>query len=94
MGWLGRSGRRSPRRTGTDKNGRSEFSEAIKIREPFPMMVVTRVGKVGDCEVRAPENSPTAGVAEKLFFDMQTGLLLPKCATHLKQPSGKQSGVL
>jgi hypothetical protein len=53
-----------------------ELSKAIKISEPFPRMIVTGKEKVNDREAYVLEYKPAEGVTEKLFFDVQTGLLL------------------
>lgn len=53
-----------------------ELSKAIKISEPFPKMIVTGKEKVGAVETYVLEYRPANAVIEKLFFDVQTGLLL------------------
>jgi hypothetical protein len=58
-----------------------ELSRAIKIGEPFPRMTVTGKEKVGAMEAYVLEYRPANGVTEKLFFDVQTGLLLRKLTT-------------
>jgi hypothetical protein len=53
-----------------------ELSRAIKISEPFPRMTVTGRERVGAGEAYVLEYRSAGGVTERLFFDVQTGLLL------------------
>ncbi|HKR01155.1 MAG TPA: c-type cytochrome [Pyrinomonadaceae bacterium] len=56
----------------------AELYEVIKIKEPFPAAVVTGKEKIGEREAYVIESTSAAGVKEKLYFDVQTGLLLRK----------------
>jgi hypothetical protein len=59
-----------------------ELSKAIKISEPFPRMSVTGKENVGAGEAYVLEYRTENGVTEKLFFDVQTGLLLRRLTTR------------
>src|SRR5215510_1099725 len=52
------------------------FHQELKIRELYANLAVVGIDRVRDAEVYAIQAPPVTGPAEKLFFDVQTGLLV------------------
>jgi zinc protease len=56
----------------------AEFYEDIKLKELYPRMTLKGVEKFGAHEAYVIEAAPQVGSPERLYFDMQTGLLIRK----------------
>src|SRR5215510_912209 len=54
----------------------AEFYREIKLRELYPKSTLAGKEKVGDREAYVIEATPAEGDSEKLYFDVQTGLLI------------------
>lgn len=56
----------------------AELYEVIKVKEPLPGMNVTAIEKIGGRESYVLESAAADDTVEKLYFDVQTGLLVRK----------------
>jgi hypothetical protein len=59
----------------------AEFYREIKLRELYPKSTLAGKEKVGDREAYVVEATPAEGDSEKLYFDIQTGLLIRRDGT-------------
>jgi hypothetical protein len=59
----------------------AEFYREIKLRELYPKSTLAGKEKVGDSEAYVVEATPAEGDPEKLYFDVQTGLLIRRDGT-------------
>jgi photosynthetic reaction center cytochrome c subunit len=65
----------------------ADFYETLNLKQQYARMVVLGVERVNDREVYAVNGVPQGDSVERLYFDMQTGLLLRKI-TILPTPFG------
>lgn len=56
----------------------AELYEVIKVKEPSPGMKITAIEKIGGRESYVLESATAPDIVEKLYFDVQTGLLIRK----------------
>jgi len=56
----------------------AELYEVIKVKEPSPGMKITAIEKIGGRESYVLESAAAPDIVEKLYFDVQTGLLVRK----------------
>lgn len=56
----------------------AELYEVIKVKEPSAKMKVTGIEKIVGRESYVLESAPSVSTIEKLYFDVQTGLLVRK----------------
>lgn len=59
----------------------AEFYREIKLKELYPRLTLAGKEKVGDREAYVIEATPTEGSTEKLYFNVQTGLLIRRDIT-------------
>lgn len=59
----------------------AEFHREIKLRDLYPRLTLAGKEKVGDREAYVIEATPADGDTEKLYFDVQTGLLIRRDGT-------------
>ena len=59
----------------------AEFHREIKLREIYPRLTLAGKERVGDREAYVIEATPAEGDTEKLYFDVQTGLLIRRDGT-------------
>ena len=64
------------------------FYEPLTLKLQYPLMTVDGIEHVNNRDVYVVTGTPAAGTPERLYFDMQTGLLLRKW-TYLITASGK-----
>ncbi|HEV2666838.1 MAG TPA: hypothetical protein VG324_18105 [Blastocatellia bacterium] len=59
----------------------AEFHREIKLREIYPRWTLAGKERVGDREAYVIEATPAEGDTEKMYFDVQTGLLIRRDGT-------------
>lgn len=66
----------------------ADFFKELRLKDSFSRVTVVGKVKVGDREAYVIEASPSEGNPEKMYFDMETGLLL-RSDVPVETPDGK-----